>query len=429
MPSDPTILTGAYALGVTLTTPNTTIAYLGLVQNTSGPAVNGPQGSVWTLTNYGTVAAPAGVGVYLYSGSLINAASGNITGYNGGFASDPGTLINAGSIGATGTHSYGVSFVADGSVTNTTSGTIASAYNGVLIGGAGTVINDGTISVAGSRGYGVSIGGIGSVVNTGTIEATGTYGIAVDLYTGGSVTNQTGGTISGRSGIAASYDATVVNAGFIGASGTTLGTLSAGVVVSNDSVVTNESSGTITGYYGISATYGVTVVNIGLVTGGDTAGAGVYLSHYSALTNQSGGRISGYYGVVVGYDSNAADPISTVVNAGNIAGDTTYGAGIYLVSAASVTNQTGGTITGSYGIQSRYAATIVNDGSIGGSGTYGHRHCPPTRRQRRQPGQRFDYRRGRGHRLLPRNRREWRDDRGQRHLRRNVGGSGRFALS
>jgi hypothetical protein len=37
MPSDPAILTGTYPLGVTLTTPNTTIANGGLVQNTSGP--------------------------------------------------------------------------------------------------------------------------------------------------------------------------------------------------------------------------------------------------------------------------------------------------------------------------------------------------------------------------------------------------------
>ena len=75
----------------------------------------------------------------------------------------------------------------------------------------------------------------------------------------------------------------------------------------------------------------------------NTAGAGVYLGAGGLVSNQSGGTISGYYGV------DARNSPATVVNAGVIAGNYTSAGnavGVYLRAGGSVTNQSGGTING-----------------------------------------------------------------------------------
>ena len=75
----------------------------------------------------------------------------------------------------------------------------------------------------------------------------------------------------------------------------------------------------------------------------------------AARPNQSGGTISGSFGI---YGEYAA---LTVVNAGSIAGSTAIdnGAGVYLDAGGSVTNQSGGVISGYSGIFTRNIAVAV----------------------------------------------------------------------
>ena len=100
----------------------------------------------------------------------------------------------------------------------------------------------------------------------------------------------------------------------------------------------------------------MTVVNAGSIIG---SGFVVRLGAGGSVTNQSGGVISGAIGI---YGENAA---VSVVNAGSIV---VNGVGIELHAGGSVTNQSGGTISGDYGIYGMSGAvTVVNAGTISGS--------------------------------------------------------------
>ena len=139
-----------------------------------------------------------------------------------------------------------------------------------------------------------------------------------------------------------------------------------GVDLAAGGSVTNQSGGVISGYAGISGyAAAVTVVNAGIIASdasylpGMGTGMGVRLRADGSVTNESGGTISGYQGI---FDSGAA---LTVVNAGRIVGGSF---GIYSSAGGSVTNQSGGTISGYEGINALDgAATVVNAGNITGN--------------------------------------------------------------
>jgi hypothetical protein len=95
---------------------------------------------------------------------------------------------------------------------------------------------------------------------------------------------------------------------------------------------------------------------------GTSGAAGVSLYLDSSLTNQSGGLITGYNGVWAVY-------ASTVTNYGNIAALGSLGVGVGLALDSSATNQSGGTITGYAGVLGLGGATVENDGDIAGLGT------------------------------------------------------------
>jgi hypothetical protein len=101
--------------------------------------------------------------------------------------------------------------------------------------------------------------------------------------------------------------------------------------------VTNQNTGTISGFNAIYGYRAITVVNAGTIAGNATyftlalgnanvVGAGVDLNLGGSVTNQSTGVISGFNGIFGGSGGAGA----TVVNAGSIAGNATYGAGVRL---------------------------------------------------------------------------------------------------
>jgi hypothetical protein len=379
---------GTYTSGVTLLTNPTTIASSAKVTGSlaSATGVYGPSGTAWTVTNLGTVSetGTASIGVSLASGGTItNAASAVISAGAAGIYlhSGTGSVSNAGSIAGTGTSGFGVRFgsaSSGGSVSNQSGGVITGATDGVYFNtgsGAGTVSNAGTIT-GGTSGF-----------------------AAINLSGGGFVSNTSGGTIAGHQAgvfIANGTGATVGNAGSIGAqsygiwllnggtvtnasggriTGSYVTTDAAGVYLGSGGSVTNQSGGIIGGLRGVYVQGGVaTVVNAGHIVGSNTTigagaaatGAGMYLGAGGSVTNQSGGTISGFEGV---YANNVA---ATVVNTGSIAGNSATGDSILLKAGGSVTNLSGGVISGFDGVYATAAAaSVVNAGAIGGSATNG----------------------------------------------------------
>jgi len=142
--------------------------------------------------------------------------------------------------------------------------------------------------------------------------------------------------------------------------------------------VTNQNTGTISGFNAIYGYRAITVVNAGTIAGNATyftlalgsanvVGAGVDLNLGGSVTNQNTGVLSGFNGIFGGSVGHTGVADATVVNAGSIAGNATYGAGVRLRGGGSVTNQNTGTISGLRGIYGEInAMTVVNAGSIGG---------------------------------------------------------------
>jgi hypothetical protein len=113
-------------------------------------------------------------------------------------------------------------------------------------------------------------------------------------------------------------------------------------------------------------------VNAGIINGNatNTSGAGIVFNDNfgASVTNQSGASISGYEGIEANISGAA-----TVVNGGIIAGNTTSssGVGILLGHGGTVINQGGATIGGFVGFRGYaplgYPVTLLNAGTINGS--------------------------------------------------------------
>src|ERR1700733_7098199 len=114
-----------------------------------------------------------------------------------------------------------------------------------------------------------------------------------------------------------------------------------------DNPTTITSTGLLTDGLYVSFT-GLAVVNAGSISAGSNR-YGIEFLTAGSVTNQSGGAISGYDGIL-GSDAG------TVVNAGSIAGADD---GVLLVAAGSVTNQSGGAISGGDGIVGEVDAVTV----------------------------------------------------------------------
>jgi hypothetical protein len=325
--------------------------------------------TVFTIQNDGTITGSdpgGGGGIYLApGGSVTNAATASISGYNGiGIGGGLGTVVNSGIIAATGAAGHGI----------------------VLLAG-GTIGNTGTISAAAAAGIYVKAG-LASVTNTGHIYSSGSHS-GVALFGGGVITNQSGGTINSATGNAIYIKGaagTVTNDGKISSGGT-----HSAVVLELGGTITNQSLGTITattlhnsiyvgGTAGTVTNYGILVNGVNLHAGGsitnmsggaisNTGLAAVLLGAGGNLTNQSGGTITSPN--APGVYASPGGPAANVTNDGMISAG---GNGLVLFSGGTVTNAAGATITntGSFDIFVGGAfGLVVNSGSIAATGVGG----------------------------------------------------------
>jgi hypothetical protein len=124
--------------------------------------------------------------------------------------------------------------------------------------------------------------------------------------------------------------------------------------------ITSTGSVTNTG----DAIYGTTawtIVNQGSIAGSGT-GKGIYLQGGGAVTNGTGGSIAGSYGI-------KANGTTAIDNAGTIGATGTLGQGVDLLVGGAITNEVSGVVTGNLtGVAAHNGATVMNFGSIGGTG-------------------------------------------------------------
>lgn len=375
-----TTISGTYLSGITLNAAYSAIASGAQVTSPRGtiPAVYGPAGKIWTVSNQGSVAGAGGYGIALESGGdVTNAATGLVSGYFGVFFKGAlGSVDNSGTIAVTAraTHGDGIALMAGGTVVNESSGLIQAYRAGIYVrNGIGTVTNAGTITVAAgdTRGDGVALFGGGSVTNTAgaviqayhvgvyarnfaaTVTNAGTITGAtrgIVLLNGGLVSNAATGTISGATSAVYLENAagTVINAGTINGSFLGIYSLHGGVFV-------NAGSGLVTG-----STHGILVKSAGAsVTNAGSIQGGVYLNLGGSVSNVAGGLITGGDGVFM------QNGLGTVTNGGSISGSFQ---GIYLYNGGLVTNAGSASISGGGdGVYIRNAAgTVINTGNITG---------------------------------------------------------------
>ena len=174
------------------------------------------------------------------------------------------------------------------------------------------------------------------VTKTGTLESTGTSAVFAGTLTSGVViSNQ--GTIGASGGVAVNlYSGDVINATNASIFGDSIGVAITGGTLTNDGSITASGSGGT----GVACGPGVSVTN--------AAGASIY-----------GG------GEGVGIFSNG-----TVSNFGNIGANRSSGVGVFIGPDGIVTNATGASINGGKdGVEIFAAGTVANDGAFAGTVT------------------------------------------------------------
>jgi hypothetical protein len=385
-------------------------------------------GASWSLTGGNTVVVNQ---TFTDSGTLTNAGylgvgSGGISLAGGASFSNSGTLAGGGEHGF---EVYGL-YGEGGPATVRNSGTIVvgnSLQQGVYLAAGGLMSNAGTIDVT-SPGLGIGVdvkSASGTIVNTGLIESSANDDHGTYLRFGASFTNGAAGTVSSPSAVVGYEGATIVNAGtIIDPLGTTGGfavNLGYGNYHLGTNLVVDEPGAVFTGLVdggrsgalagastlelasgtqagsigGLGQTAGFvhfgnitidpgaawsvtgansvpnydTLRDSGTLSNAGSLGARVTLAG-GGLTNQAGATIAATLNVngAVNADTVYALTGATILNQGAI-----YGSrhGIYLRAGGTVTNASGGSITGGLlgvGVYNG-AATIINAGTIAALGT------------------------------------------------------------
>ena len=203
-----TLTNGGTVQITTASTNSGSIANSGSISNSSSfnnagqLANNGQLTNTGTLDNSGSLANTGTItttgGVLSNSGTFANNSGGSVTGDTNGIVGS-GSVANSGTI--VGTSGTGVLLTGTGSITNAAGGNIKGGQYGVQV-ARGSVANAGTIlddAIAGA-----SLGSNATMTN----QASGTIGGVVGVvFTGTGATLNNNGTITGTGGIAVQFDA------------------------------------------------------------------------------------------------------------------------------------------------------------------------------------------------------------------------------
>ncbi|WP_454886725.1 autotransporter outer membrane beta-barrel domain-containing protein [Sphingomonas oryzagri] len=305
----------------------------GVLQSYGADAVRSGQGSI--IDNAGLIYSDGeagdsndGIDMQGHTATVINQASGMISGQRHGITSDTGlTVTNYGSI--TGRNGSGVGSDGDGSVVNY--GTITGAYDGRTDEGDGD---------------GVDIDYTANVTNYGTIQGTGaagskdgspnaSEGIAAG---GGTITNYAGAVISGEdNGIL--VDDGNGNAGYGATSITNAGTIRGidgfGIRLVGDFDDTIVNSGTISGGDGLAISMGAGNDQLTLLPGSTIIGTADGGDGSDQVTLAGAGTGS-FAGAVNFEHLDVASGDWTLTGASTFANGTSIDAGASLTGSASV---------------------------------------------------------------------------------------------
>ncbi|APG31136.1 Hemagglutinin-related protein [Granulibacter bethesdensis CGDNIH4] len=297
------------------------------------------------LTNTGTLAATNGI-IIVGSGVIQNAITSSITNTGTQYAAiqsngTGATVINSGNI----TSYKAISLSGNAHITNNAGGLIQSTVTtggtfGITAAGTGNVlVNNGTI-IAFTDGANLGSGGGNTLQNTGKITSNGGSFSGVYMNgTGNYASNSVTGLVEGGNYGIGMNSGTVFNAGSINASNAQYG-MGVNIFSADNSNLLNNT-GTITS--GNSAVWmgGGRITNAAsAVLNGSTVGVAFVTSSGTGVVNNSG-----------------------LITGGNI--------GISAAGSLIVTNQAGGTISGSLqAITGAAGASINNSGIINGLGVF-----------------------------------------------------------
>jgi hypothetical protein len=331
-----------------------------------------------TITGTVTSTVTIGAGTYtspltIASGATVSVASGN-----GVYSASLATIVDQGTIDATGTSSDGVLLDGGGYITNSLSGYISGGNDGVaLFNDAGTIANSGTIRGVDGKGVYLAAGGTvtnhgliesgahgavsfhdttGAVINYATIESSSNQGVY--FQDGGTLANNAGGYISGGgNGVAVEGGVATINnaGGHISGGGD-------GVAVEGGVATINNAGGYISGGGDGVAVNGVstigTITNSGTIRG--VNGIGIYLGGGGTVINHGLIESSAHGAVSLHNAAGAVFNYATIESSGRN--------GVYFYDGGSLTNNTGGYISG--GNDGVYAyhgiGTITNLSTIKG---------------------------------------------------------------
>jgi fibronectin-binding autotransporter adhesin len=307
--------------------------------------------------NDGTLNVSIGSAAYLSGPNARVENSGTITltnptaGFNLLYLDGAGSsIVNSGTINGPANGGYTTATYQGGtgsSFTNQIGGQINSS-TGIYLASGATVINAGSITA--SLDNGVSVAG-GSVTNSGTITANGTSG-AWGILSNGVLTGSNSGSISAGSGVWLN----ATGSSTFGNTGTITGNQYGINGFAGSLAVTNSNAITATLLSGVRLAGGGSVTNSGTITGGSDATSGYAIEvagGVATITNQSGGTLTG--GAAGAIALNGANAVTVDLQAGS----TTTGR-IVATNGATRTLNVAGTFGGAYDASSGTGADTVN---------------------------------------------------------------------
>ena len=317
-----------------------------------------------TVINNGTITATAATGIGVAAtganATITNGVACSIFGGNDAVQVLTGAIIiNDGTIRSTAAAATATNDgiqLTDGTITNTSNGTITGADRGIRYAGVGTVINSGTISGM------VGIDFAGATADTltmtgGTITGTGTTAgnIGAVLFgAGNDVLNLQGGTITGIVDGNAGSDA--IN--FSGGTATINGN-----VTGFETIVRNGTAATVATINGTTATDFITVTAGSLYLNGNVTPSSVGNTAVTLNGGVLGG--TGIWNVVVNQSAGMLSPGSASLAIGNLTvGSDVIGTKLSVTGGNLLINVNSSTL-----IQANDLLTVSNNVNITGAAT------------------------------------------------------------